>query len=86
MLFLRRLAILASVSLVNLIPAGQAHSGTPLAARHIPRSHVLHERQPEHWAEHWERRDKVPGNAMLPMRIGLKQSNLEEGHDRLMEM
>jgi tripeptidyl-peptidase-1 len=28
----------------------------------------------------------VPDTQVLPMRIGLKQCNLEEGHDKLMDM
>ncbi len=69
--------------------AFDAH-GSPVAPsakkREVPRSHVLHERHLPHWSQRWTKRDKVDGSAMLPMRIGLKQSNLEAGHDRLMDM
>ncbi|KAH8897744.1 subtilisin-like protein [Thozetella sp. PMI_491] len=52
--------------------------------REVPTSHALHERHTEHMAEHWVRRSKVPRDSKLPMRIGLTQSNLVAGHDRLM--
>jgi tripeptidyl-peptidase-1 len=49
-------------------------------------SHSLHERHLPHWSNQWSKRSKVPHAQILPMRIGLKQSNLEAGHDRLMDM
>ena len=48
-------------------------------------SHVLHERR-EAVPESWAKRDRVHGNATLPMRIGMTQSNLQVGHDLLMDM
>jgi len=38
------------------------------------------------WQNHWSKRAKVSGAQVLPMRIGLKQCNLEAGHDRLMDI
>jgi tripeptidyl-peptidase-1 len=52
----------------------------PVASRH-----VVHERQdalPEYWIEE-SRLDK---QERLPVRISLAQSNLDHGHDLLMEM
>lgn len=54
--------------------------------RSIPASHALHERHLPLWETQWTKRTKVPASQVLPMRIGLKQMNLEAGHDRLMEM
>lgn len=54
--------------------------------RDVPVSHVLHERQLDHWSHSWEKRAKVPSSALLPMRIGLKQSNIERGRGMLAEM
>ncbi len=54
--------------------------------REVPTTHSLHERHPPHMAQHWTKRSKVARNTILPMRIGLKQSNLDAGHDRLMAM
>jgi hypothetical protein len=64
-----------------LILAGVANVlGFPVAPRH-----VVHERRdvlPEYWIEE-SRLDK---QERLPVRIGLAQSNLDHGHDLLMEM
>ncbi len=57
-----------------------------LKARELPPTHRLHERHMPHWREQWSKRTKVPDTAVLPVRIGLKQSNLREGHDKLMDM
>jgi tripeptidyl-peptidase-1 len=54
--------------------------------REVPISHRLHERHLPHWSNKWSKRSKVPDTQVLPMRIGLKQCNLEEGHDKLMDM
>lgn len=45
----------------------------------------LHERRdftPEAWTQ-WK---KLDGDTLLPVRIGLTQSNLGQGHDLLMEL
>lgn len=34
----------------------------------------------------WVKRDRIPKNAILPVRIGLTQNNLEKGHDFLMDV
>jgi tripeptidyl-peptidase-1 len=64
-----------------------ARRETGLPRRRFPPSHVLHERHtPEHtegWAVVVERPDP---KASLPMRIGLKQSNLDRGHELLMDV
>ena len=49
-------------------------------------THVLHERHAPHMAQHWEKRDKLDKTAILPMRIGLTQSNLDRGHEKLIAM
>lgn len=54
--------------------------------REVPPTHALHERHAPHWGQKWAKRAKVPGNAVLPMRIGLKQSNLDAGHEKLMDL
>ncbi len=51
----------------------------------LPSSHALHEKR-EIASEKWVKRGKVPENAVLPIRIGLVQSNLERGADLLMEV
>ncbi|MDB5910915.1 MAG: alkaline serine protease [Massilia sp.] len=59
---------------------------SPLKKREVPDSHRLHERHLPHWSAQWTKRSKVPSTEMLPMRIGLKQSNLEVGREKLYEM
>jgi tripeptidyl-peptidase I len=54
--------------------------------REVPSSHSLHERHLPHWSQQWTKRSRVPDTQVLPMRIGLKQCNLEAGHDKLMDM
>lgn len=54
--------------------------------REIPDSHRLHERQNSDWEGQWEKQIRVPANGLLPMRIGLVQSNIDEGARRLQKM
>ncbi len=54
--------------------------------REVPSTHVQHERHLPYLARRWAKRDKLRSTTMMPMRIGLKQFNLEAGHDRLMEL
>lgn len=54
--------------------------------REVPYTHSLHERHLSHWSNEWTKKSKVPDTQILPMRIGLKQSNLEAGHHKLMDM
>lgn len=46
--------------------------------------HVLHERQ--QLSSEWKKLDPVGGDTILPIRIGLTQSNLEHGDDLLMRV
>lgn len=58
----------------------------PLASkREIPHTHIVHERQLPHWSRTWERTSNVDKSMILPMRIGLRQVNLDEGHNLLMD-
>ncbi|KAB5571736.1 putative Tripeptidyl-peptidase sed1 [Coniochaeta sp. 2T2.1] len=59
---------------------------SPLKRREVPDSHQLHERHLPHWSAQWTKRSKVPGNEVLPVRIGLKQSNLDAGREKLLEI
>jgi len=47
--------------------------------------HVLHEERKTP-ASDWVRGARIEGSALLPMRIGLTQTNLEKGYDYLMEV
>ena len=48
-------------------------------------NHILHEKravEPTAWAK----RQPAHGKKVLPMRIGMKQSNLDKGYDMLMDV
>ena len=47
--------------------------------------HVVHERR-ERMPRAWVKRSKLASEIKLPMRVGLTQSNLDRGHDLLMEV
>ncbi|GAM82590.1 hypothetical protein ANO11243_005720 [Dothideomycetidae sp. 11243] len=57
------------------------------AAGIISHTHTVHEkRQSLANTQRWIRRDRVHARATLPVRIGLKQDNLNYGHDWLMRV
>lgn len=58
---------------------------TAIVAVPLETVHKLHERRDNH-PQSWVKRSKVPGSAKLPIRIGLKQHNLQAGQDLLLEM
>jgi tripeptidyl-peptidase-1 len=49
-----------------------------------PSTHVLHEKR--EISELWVKGVRLNGEVKLPMRIGLTQSNLGQGHDMLMRV
>lgn len=55
-------------------------------SRRIPPSHTIHERHAPRNLEGWVKRELVDSEATVPVRIGLKQSNVDAGHDLLMDM
>jgi tripeptidyl-peptidase-1 len=48
--------------------------------------HVVHEKRVAVSSKKWVKRKKLSPTAILPMRIGLSQRNLENGYDFLMDM
>lgn len=86
MLLHKLLAALAVGSVVETLASPLSHADALLKKRAVPVSHTLHERHGPHTSRKWTKRHKVAQQVVLPMRIGLKQSNLEAGHDRLMDM
>jgi tripeptidyl-peptidase-1 len=65
-------AIAATAALASAVPAAS--------------DHVLHEKRSEA-PKNWVKRSRmVNGGIKLPMRIGLTQTNLDKGHDLLMEV
>jgi tripeptidyl-peptidase I len=59
---------------------------TTYKKREVPSTHVLHERHVPQLAARWSKWEKLSAKTMVPVRIGLKQYNLDAGHDRLMEI
>ena len=62
-----------------------ALAATAVTAASVPRSHVVHEER-EVISSRWVKRDRVRPDALLPVRIGLAQSNLEQAHEYLMDV
>jgi hypothetical protein len=56
-----------------------------LAAPFTQQNHVVHEKRNTYPAG-WTRRGELDNRAILPMRIALSQSNLDKGHEWLMEV
>jgi tripeptidyl-peptidase-1 len=63
-----KLAVVALVALASAAPA--------------PGKRVVHEKR-EKPASDWLRGSRIEGSAILPIRIGLAQSNLHKGHEFL---
>ncbi|KAH9217424.1 putative Tripeptidyl-peptidase sed1 [Leptodontidium sp. 2 PMI_412] len=84
MLMRSLVTVLASGLVLGTMASPITHSvGTK---REIPASHSLHERHLPQWGQQWVKKSKVPSSQIFPMRIGLKQHNLEAGHNKLMEI
>ncbi|KAI4141846.1 MAG: hypothetical protein LQ340_007523 [Diploschistes diacapsis] len=50
-----------------------------------PPGHSIHEKR-EVTSSRWVKRDRLPSDARLPIRIGLSQSNLDQAHKYLMDV
>lgn len=57
---------------------------TVALAAPAPSPHVLHEKRSV--SSQWTKGDRVHEDVKLPVRIGLIQSNLDRGHNMLMDM
>jgi len=68
---LKIIAVAAIAALSNAAPA--------------PIKHVLHEKRQTPSSD-CVKVARIEGTAILPMRVGLTQSNLDKGHDLLMEV
>lgn len=87
MLLYLRVVALATCLISGAIagPLSYEYTGAQ-TKRQVPSTHSLHERHLPHWSQQWTKRSKVQDTQILPMRIGLKQVNLEAGHNKLMDM
>jgi tripeptidyl-peptidase-1 len=59
---------------------------TVVAGRSLPETYVLHERRDVDFPSGLVKRDRVDSSLVLPMRIGLRQSNLDKAEAWLMEV
>ena len=76
---------LAMPSLLNFLFAVTALSASLGAAVPTGASYVLHEKRGAP-SRSWVKRDRVDADALLPIKIGLKQKNLHKGYSWLMEV
>ncbi|ROW03279.1 hypothetical protein VSDG_01502 [Cytospora chrysosperma] len=79
------IAVLAGTFALHTAAIPLTQDVSPVS-REIPATHVLHERHLPPVSRSWTRKKRVSAEAILPMRIGLKQSNLQAGHDKLMDL
>jgi tripeptidyl-peptidase-1 len=82
--------IVASLSLCGIIFSfpvlgGPAVPGDGIS-RDITPSYVIHERHDAAHLVGWTKRERADAEWVLPVRIGLKQSNVDKGHELLMDM
>jgi len=52
----------------------------------VPASHAIHERREIEHVEGWVWKERAGPGARVPVRIALQQSNLQQAHDKLMDM
>ncbi|KAI1815201.1 subtilisin-like protein [Poronia punctata] len=69
----------------DIVASPISHDNT-VTRRRIPESHLLHESHAPHLGQRWTKKAKVPADTILPVRIGLTQSRLDAGHDKLMDI
>lgn len=70
-----------------VVPASAARRSTRnRLARSLPETHAVHEKHEKRHLEGWVKRGLVDEDLTVPVRIGLRQENLDKGHDLLMEM
>jgi len=70
-MFVQFSVVAAIAALVNSAPA--------------PIKHVLHEERSVH-SRDWVKGSRIEKSAIIPMRIGMTQTNLEKGYDYLLEV
>lgn len=69
----------------HLIVAVAAALASFSIALPAPTSYVLHEKR-DRPAHGYTRLERVGGSSIIPLRIGLSQSNLDKGYDHLMDV
>lgn len=51
----------------------------------VPNTHVVHEKR-DFTPSRWIKRERISPDVVLPLRIALKQRNLHQGYDLLMDV
>ncbi|KAI0854023.1 protease S8 tripeptidyl peptidase I [Daldinia vernicosa] len=81
------LAALAALEVFAAPPFRQPLSAeSSKLRRRIPDTHIQHEKRAAVQERSWTKIQRAVPDAILPMRIGLKQQNLQSGHDLLMDI
>lgn len=81
------LGVAAHEAAANPLRRDEPQSGNPrLSKRIVPHTHTRHEKRTTALGTAWSKVERAKREALLPMRIGLKQQNLMDGHDLLMDM
>ena len=80
------LYIKVTMKLLNIVTAGSLLLSVHCVAVPNPASNLLVHEKRHVPPTRWIKRDRTPPNAILPVRIGLTQNNLEKGHDFLMNV
>jgi tripeptidyl-peptidase I len=73
------------VSVLAAIVAFSHAAPAPAPAPAPAVRHVLHEER-QTWSSDWVKGARIEADAVLPLRIGLTQTNLDKGQDFLMEV
>ena len=69
---------LSILSVLGVLAAGSYAAPRPV-------SHTVHEKR-HISSSPWVKRDRIPADVLLPMRVGLTQKNLEKGYEFLMDV
>ncbi|KAI2465624.1 subtilisin-like protein [Annulohypoxylon bovei var. microspora] len=78
---------LAGLAVLEVLGAPPFHStGSSRPRRSIPDTHIQHEKRTAAQARSWTKVQRAVPEAILPMRVGLKQQNLQSGHNLLMDI
>ncbi|KAI1106426.1 subtilisin-like protein [Jackrogersella minutella] len=81
------LVALAGLAVLEVLAAPPFQSaGSSGSKRSIPDTHIQHEKRTALQARSWKKGERAIPEAILPMRIGLKQQNLQSGHGLLMDI
>ncbi|KAI9704027.1 MAG: hypothetical protein M1820_005648 [Bogoriella megaspora] len=76
---------LANLSFLSLLLTSLVSSTPHYKSQYVPSSHAVHEKRGE-TGKRWSKGARIHPRSVLPMRIGLAQSNLDNAHVHLMDV